>query len=101
MRHKNVDSLLIDVAELFKVLGDSTRIRILYLLLKEKEKNVTEIAESLNMNHSAISHQLRFLKSAKLVKNRREGKQLYYSLSDDHISCILDMGIEHAEEDKA
>ena len=98
MKHKDFDSLLIDVAELFKVLGDSTRIRILYLLLKEKEKNVTEIADALNMNHSAISHQLRFLKNAKLIKNRREGKQLYYSLSDDHVSCILDMGIEHVEE---
>ena len=98
MKHKDSDSLLIYVAELFKVLGDSTRIRILYLLLKEKEKNVTEIADALNMNHSAISHQLRFLKNAKLIKNRREGKQLYYSLSDDHVSCILDMGIEHVEE---
>ena len=98
MKHKDTDSLLIDVAELFKFLGDSTRIRILYLLLKEKERNVTQIAEALNMNHSAISHQLRFLKNAKLIKNRRDGKQLYYSLSDNHVSCILDMGIEHVEE---
>ena len=70
MKNIDIESVLIDVSELFKVLGDSTRIRILHLL-RQKEKNVTEIAEELNMNQSAISHQLRILKNSKLVKSPR------------------------------
>lgn len=97
MKSFDIESVLIDVAELFKVLGDSTRIRILHLL-RQSEKNVTEIAEELNMNQSAISHQLRILKNSKLIKNRREGKTVFYSLSDDHVTLILDMAIEHVEE---
>lgn len=97
MKNIDIESVLIDVSELFKVLGDSTRIRILHIL-RQKEKNVTEIAEELNMNQSAISHQLRILKNSKLVKNRREGKTMYYSLSDDHVTLILNMAIEHVEE---
>ena len=95
---KKVDeNILFDVAELFKNFSDSTRIRILYLLMKE-EKSVTEIAESLKMNQSAISHQLRLLKNAKLVKNRRDGKTIYYSLADDHVLNIIYQGIEHVSE---
>ena len=92
------ENTLYDVAELFKNFSDSTRIRILYLL-NEEEKSVSEISELLNMNQSAISHQLRFLKNSKLVKNRREGKTIYYSLADDHVYNIISQGIEHVEED--
>ncbi|MBQ6478853.1 MAG: helix-turn-helix transcriptional regulator [Erysipelotrichaceae bacterium] len=91
------DNTLYDVAELFKNFSDSTRIRILYCLI-EKERSVTEIAELLNMNQSAISHQLRILKNSKLIKNRREGKTVYYSLADDHVYNIISQGIEHVEE---
>ena len=88
---------LYDLAELFKVFGDTTRIRILYVLF-ESELCVCDIAELLNMSQSAISHQLRVLKQAKLVKNRRDGKTIYYSLSDGHIISILSQGLEHIEE---
>ena len=91
------ENTLYDVAELFKNFADSTRIRILYALFN-KELSVTEICESLNMNQSAISHQLRILKNSKLVKNRREGKTIYYSLDDDHVYNIISQGIEHIEE---
>ena len=89
--------ILYDLAELFKVFGDSTRIRILYLLL-ESEMCVCGIAESLNMTVSAVSHQLRVLKTANLVKFRREGKTVFYSLADSHVRLILDQGMEHIEE---
>jgi len=88
---------LYDLAELFKMFGDSTRIRILYVLF-ESEMCVCDIAEVLKMTQSAISHQLRLLKQAKLVKNRREGKTVYYSLADDHVRSIIDQGMEHIEE---
>ena len=91
------DDELYDLAELFKVFGDSTRIRILTVLLGE-EMCVCDIAEALMMNQSAVSHQLRVLKNAKLIKNRKEGKQVFYSLADDHVSTILAMGLEHIEE---
>ena len=86
-----------NLAELFKVFGDSTRIRIL-LLLQEKEANINEIANELNMNQSAISHQLKNLKQSKLIKNRREGQTIYYSLDDDHVYKIIEMGLAHVEE---
>lgn len=86
-----------NLAELFKVFGDSTRIRIL-LLLQEKEANVNEIANELNMNQSAISHQLKNLKQSKLIKNRREGQTIYYFLDDDHVYKIIEMGLAHVEE---
>ena len=86
-----------DLADLFKVFGDSSRIRILYRLL-EDEHCVQDLAENLSMTQSAVSHQLKILKMNKLVKNRREGKQVYYSLADDHVSTILSMGKEHLEE---
>lgn len=88
---------LYDLAELFKVFGDSTRIRILTVLFGE-EMCVCDIAEALGMNQSAVSHQLRVLKNAKLIKNRKEGKLVFYSLADDHVSTILAMGLEHIEE---
>ena len=88
---------LFDLAELFKIFGDSTRIKILYELSKG-EMNVSDIALALNMNQSAISHQLRVLKNSKLVKNRREGKAIYYSLADDHVETIINQGMEHILE---
>lgn len=88
---------LSDLAEFFKVFGDSTRIKILYTLVKGSY-NVTEICEQLEMNQSAISHQLRLLKSSRLIKSERQGKSVYYSLADDHVKLILSMGKEHIEE---
>ena len=86
-----------DLAELFKVFGDSTRIRILWAL-HEAEMFVCDIAVLLNMTQSAISHQLRVLKQANLVKNRKEGKVVYYSLVDDHVREIFDQGLIHINE---
>ena len=94
---KITENTLYDVAELFKNFSDSTRIRILYCLI-EKERNVTEISELLNINQSAVSHQLRILKNSKLIKNRRSGKSIYYSLDDDHVYNIIAQGIEHIQE---
>lgn len=88
---------LYDLAELFKVFGDSTRIRILFVLF-ESEVCVCDLANILNMTQSAISHQLKILKQAKLVKNRREGKSVFYSLADGHVSAIIAQGREHIEE---
>ncbi|MBO5279514.1 MAG: winged helix-turn-helix transcriptional regulator [Lachnospiraceae bacterium] len=88
---------LYDLAELFKVFGDSTRIKILYVLF-EKEMCVCDIAELLHMTQSAISHQLRVLKQSSLVKFRREGKTVYYSLADSHVRTIINQGMEHIEE---
>ena len=89
---------LYDLAELFKVFGDSTRIRILFVLF-ESEMCVCDIAQLLNMTQSAISHQLRILKQNKLVKSRREGKSIFYSLADGHVSTIIAQGRDHIEED--
>lgn len=88
---------LLDLADLFKMFADSTRIKILYDLF-EGEKNVTEICEDIEMNQSAVSHQLKALKTAKLIKSRREGKSIKYSLDDDHVKTIIAMGKEHIEE---
>ena len=82
---------------MFKVFGDSTRIRILFQLF-DKELSVGELADLLNMNQSAVSHQLKVLKQAKLVKNRRDGKSIIYSLDDEHVRTIIAMGIDHIEE---
>lgn len=86
------------LADFFKVFGDVTRIRILQVL-KQSEMCVCDLALTLDMTQSAISHQLRFLKQMALVKNRREGKTIFYSLADDHIETILRMGTEHIEEE--
>ena len=88
---------LYDLAELFKIFGDSTRIRILYVLF-ESEMCVCDIAQLLNLSQSAVSHQLRLLKQSRLVKNRRDGKTVFYSLADDHVRTIIDQGKEHIEE---
>lgn len=88
---------LLDLAELFKVFGDSTRIKILYVLF-DAEISVGEIADKLNMTQSAISHQLKILKQAKLIRSRREGKTMLYSLADEHVKTIIAMGKEHIEE---
>ena len=93
------EELLYDLADLFKVFGDSTRIRILWAL-GAAEMCVCDIAYLLDMTQSAISHQLRVLKQAKLVKNRREGKTVYYSLDDDHVKQIFSMGLVHITEEE-
>jgi DNA-binding transcriptional ArsR family regulator len=92
------EEILYDLAELFKVFGDSTRIKILWAL-DEDEMCVCDIAYLLNMTQSAISHQLRVLKQAHLVKSRREGKVVYYSLADEHVKLILDQGLIHITEE--
>lgn len=91
------DEFLYDLAELFKVFGDSTRIKVLFALF-ESELCVGDIAQVLNLSQSAVSHQLRILKQFKLVKFRRQGKTIYYSLDDDHVRSIISMGAEHVEE---
>ena len=88
---------LYDLADFFKVFADTTRIKILYVLLKQ-EMCVCDIAQSLEMTQSAISHQLRILKQMDLVKNRRDGKTIYYSLADNHIVSILSQGMDHINE---
>ena len=88
---------LLELAELFKMFADSTRIKILYDLF-DGEKNVSEICEDIAMNQSAVSHQLKALKTAKLVRSRREGKSIVYALDDDHVKTIIAMGKEHIEE---
>ena len=91
------DEYLYDLSELFKIFGDSTRIKILYSMF-DAELNVGEMSKILNLSQSSVSHQLRILKDAKLVKFRREGKSIYYSLDDDHVRMILSLGMEHVEE---
>ena len=91
------EDTLYDLSELFRIFGDSTRIRILYVLF-EAEMCVCDIAALLGMTQSAISHQLRALKNARLVKARREGKTVFYSLADDHVKTIIDQGLEHVAE---
>ena len=88
---------LYDLAEFFKVFGDSTRIKILFVLF-ETEMSVGDIAMALDMTQSAISHQLKILKTSKLVKSRREGKSIFYSLADEHVKTIFAQGLEHIEE---
>ena len=91
------ETVLYDLAELFKVFGDSTRIRILFVLF-EAEVCVCDLARALNMTQSAVSHQLRILKQNRLVKSRRDGKSIFYSLADDHVRTIIAQGQEHIEE---
>ena len=89
--------ILFELADLFKVFGDSTRLRILYTLFDD-EHSVGEIAEMLGMEQSTISHQLRVLRTNKLVKIRRDGKQIYYNLDDDHVKKVIEMGLDHVLE---
>ncbi|HIZ48850.1 MAG TPA: metalloregulator ArsR/SmtB family transcription factor [Candidatus Gemmiger excrementavium] len=91
------DEILYDLAELFRVFGDTTRIKILYALF-ESELCVNDIAQVIGLSQSAVSHQLRLLKASKLVKFRREGKAVYYSLDDEHVRSMIALGMEHVEE---
>lgn len=91
------EELLYDLAELYKVFGDSTRIKILYVLF-EADVCVCDLAQLLGMTQSAISHQLRVLKNSQLVKCRRDGKTIIYSLADDHVRTILNQGMDHITE---
>lgn len=91
------EDALMDLAELFKVFGDTTRVRILYVLL-EAEVCVCDLAAALGMNQSAVSHQLKILKQNKLVRARRDGKSIFYSLADAHVRGMLAMGMEHIRE---
>ena len=91
------DDKIIDIAELFKIFGDSTRVKIINVLLNG-ELCVSEIQNKLNVSQSAVSHQLRILKDSKLVKYRKEGKEMYYFLADDHVEKIFKMGCEHINE---
>lgn len=93
------DEELIDLSELFKVFGDSTRIKIIYAL-KNHEICVFDLATILNMSQSAISHQLRILRNAKLVKQRKDGKQVFYSLDDYHVGYIFQAGLDHINEER-
>lgn len=95
--HMPEDEKLYDLAELFKVFGDSTRIKILYALF-EAELCVCDIAQLLGLTQSAVSHQLRVLKAGRLVKPRKEGKTVFYSLADDHVRTLIAQGMEHVEE---
>ena len=89
--------MLFELADWFKVFGDSTRLRIMYAI-SDEELSVLSIAETLGMEQSTISHQLRVLRNNKLVRVRREGKQIYYTLDDDHVKKIIEMGIDHLME---
>ena len=91
------EDTLYDLTELFRIIADSTRVRILYVL-EESEMCVCDLAALLGMTQSAISHQLRALKNARLVKARRDGKTVFYSLADQHVKTILDQGLEHISE---
>jgi len=93
------DELLFDLADLFRMFADSTRVRVLNEL-RNREIGVTELANNLGMTTSAISHQLRILKDARLIRSRRDGKGILYSLADEHVRMILDMGVEHLKEDR-
>lgn len=95
--HNISDNDLFDLADLFKVFGDSTRIRIMYSLFF-RSKNVNEISEELEMSQSAISHQLKYLKNQNLVHSVRDGKSIYYSLADEHVKIIVQTALEHVWE---
>ena len=92
------EDMLFDMAELFKIFADSTRIRILYAMF-ENEMSVSQICDRVEMNISAVSHQLRILKQSKLVRSRKEGRKAFYMLADDHVKTIIGMAKEHIEEE--
>ena len=99
MEEKNCPDIevLFELADLFKVFGDSTRLRVM-VTISDAEMAVSDIADSLQMEQSTISHQLRVLRQNKLVRVRREGKQMYYTLDDDHVKKIIEMGLDHILE---
>ena len=92
-----LDEEVADIADFFKVFGDPTRLKILFLL-EQGELSVNKIAETLHMHQSTISQQLKLLRASRLVRHRKEGRSIHYSLNDDHIARILSMGVEHYEE---
>ena len=98
LTHKLDDETSLRLSELFKVLGDKTRIKLLSLLVVEEEMCVCDIAEALQMGQSAISHQLRVLRTARLVKYRKDGKEAWYSLADDHVVKLMCQGLDHVRE---
>lgn len=93
------DDVVYELAEIFKTIGDPTRIKILYAL-RNRELCVCDLSELLGMSSSAISHQLRVLRNHKLVKFRKEGRSVYYSLDDDHVLCLFGQGLQHVMENK-
>jgi len=95
---KFTDETIEDLASLLKIFGDATRIRIL-LCLSKSDSYVGELAEQLGMTQSAVSHQLSVLKQSKLVKTQRQGKNILYAIADDHVSSIIETGLEHVMED--
>lgn len=95
--NKFTDEILYDLADLFKIFGDTTRIKILFTL-HDEELCVGDIANKLSMTQSAVSHQLKVLRQNKLIKSRRDGKSIYYSLADSHVVSILEQGLEHISE---
>ncbi len=97
MENMPEDEYLYDLADLFRIFGDTTRIKILYSLF-DGELCVNDISTVLGLTQSSVSHQLRILKDSKLVKFRRDGKSIFYSLDDDHVRSILNLGMEHLEE---
>lgn len=96
-RFETREDELQELASLFRIFGDSTRLSILSLL-SEGEKNVSDLSEELSMQQSAVSHQLTVLRNSKLVKTRREGKSIFYSLADSHVESIFAIGLEHINE---
>jgi len=99
-KKRSAELEVFELAELFKVFGDSTRIRILYELFEEEELPVSVIAERVSMTVSAVSHQLKTLRTSNLIRSRKEGKTVYYRLADEHVKTIIFMGMEHIEEDR-
>lgn len=93
------EDVVYELSETFKVLGDPTRIKILHAL-NERELCVCDLSELLDMSSSAISHQLRVLRNNKLVKHRKEGRSVYYSLDDEHVMCLFGQGLSHVLEDR-
>ena len=96
---RNTTETMQDLASVFKIFGDFTRLTILSLLTDQEEMCVGDIAERLNMTQSGVSHQLALLKQSKLVKTKRDGKSIYYSIADEHVSEIIRIGMEHVLED--
>ncbi len=99
MQNENIsEEVIVDLADFFKVFGDATRLKILFYLVEESEVSVSSIAERLSMSQSAISQQLKVLRQSRLVKFRKDGKNSYYRLCDEHINKILTLGMEHYKE---
>ncbi len=96
---RNTTETMQDLASVFKIFGDFTRLTILSLLMDQEEMCVGDIAERLNMTQSGVSHQLALLKQSKLVRTKRDGKSIYYSIADEHVSEIIRIGMEHVLED--